>query len=208
MATRKPSFRGFTLLELLIAMTLLGLIAVIATSALHLATRASAAAEAQTELENRTRLVQEIIRRQLGQARPLQVLASQGQVIAFEGTPRSVQFVTAPPAHFAWGGLYQVTLEVAPRASGKALMLSYRLFAADSPVPAAAEPLEQVVLVDGVEDAEFAYFGSRGLDQQPSWQTSWEASASGLPGLVRLRLTMHGADVPAWPELVVSLHAA
>jgi general secretion pathway protein J len=207
MATGKYLTRGFTLLELLIAMTLLGFIAVIATSALHLATTASAAAEAKADVANRMRLVHGVVRRQLGQARLIQVLTSQGQSVAFEGTRQSVQFVTAPPAHLAWGGLYLVTLEVAPRDSGKALMVSYRLFVSDRPEPASAEPLEHVVLVEGIEDAEFAYFGAGSLDQRPTWQDHWERGPSGLPGLVRLRVRMHGADASAWPELVVSLHA-
>ena len=69
-AARGPGRRpaGFTLLELVVAITLIGLILVVLYGGLRLGLNGTDSGEQRAEASNRLRLVQEFLRRQLAQS--------------------------------------------------------------------------------------------------------------------------------------------
>ncbi|MDX1626808.1 MAG: prepilin-type N-terminal cleavage/methylation domain-containing protein, partial [Wenzhouxiangellaceae bacterium] len=69
---RRPlAASGFTLVELLVATALIGLIMAMAYGGFRAGIRASDSGEALIERTNRLRVVHDFVRRQLSQARPL-----------------------------------------------------------------------------------------------------------------------------------------
>jgi len=204
--TANPNQRGFTLLELLIAMTLLGFIVVMMAGALQLGTRALDAGDERVESANRIRLVQSFIRRQLSQARPLQWEQATGeQFVAFEGNPHAMRFAAPPPARHLWGGLQIIGLEAEQGDAGERLILTSRMYVQQAGESQETEQGERVVLLDNMDELEFAYLGSQGPDEPLVWQDHWQR-AYGFPKLVRLRAKMRDARGGGWPELVVALH--
>lgn len=197
---------GFTLLELIIAMTLLGFIAVMMASALQLGRRALDAGEQQAETTNRVRLVQSFLRRQLAQARPVQWQQAAGnQALVFEGKPHKLRFVAPPPARHVWGGLQLISLEAEHGDAGEQLILTYEMLIQQGEEAPRAEQRERVVLLDHMEALEFSYLGRRTPDEPLLWHNEWQ-SGYGLPRLVRLSAKMRDGRETAWPELVVALH--
>ncbi len=202
--------RGFTLLEILIAMTLLGLLMAMLFGGLRLGTRAWEASDVRSADLARLEAVQGFIRRALTGAYPLLTTGDDDakRKMTFTGGAEAVAFTALMPAHFGVGGFYTITLAVEDGADDKRLVFRRQLFQSGaegaSPPPAAGTDEEkEKVLLEGISKAEFSYFGIADNDERPSWQDEWRDQKS-LPDLVRLSVSFADRDERAWPDLVVA----
>ena len=198
-AARGPGRRpaGFTLLELVVAITLMGLILVVLYGGLRLGLNGTDSGEQRAEASNRLRLVQEFLRRQLAQSMTVyRTNDQQEKVVVFAGQPNGIEFVAPMLTQLGQGGLYRIRID----AGDGRLRMRWRLDQADD--PAAGEERE-TVLLEGVSAMEWAYFGpERDNDQEPPrWRSDW-ASTERRPLLVRLNLAQQGEP---WPDLVAPL---
>ncbi len=196
---RSPNRRqsGFTLLELVVAITLMGLVLVVLYSGLRLGLNSWDSGEARAEATNRLRLAQEFLRRQLAQSMAVYQPDDRGEeVVAFSGQPTGIEFVAPLLTQLGQGGLYRIRVE----AGDGQLWLRWRPYRSDD--PAAGEERE-TVLLEGVSAVEWAYFGPEREDDEesPRWRADW-TSGERRPRLVRLNLNWR--DEP-WPDLVVAL---
>ncbi|HRF63384.1 MAG TPA: prepilin-type N-terminal cleavage/methylation domain-containing protein [Candidatus Competibacter sp.] len=188
---------GFTLLELVVAITLVGLILVVLYSGLRLGLNGSDSGEQRAEATNRLRLAYEFLRRQLAQSMTVYRMNDQREnVVVFSGQPDSIEFVAPMLTQLGQGGLYRVRIG----ASDGHLWIRWRLYQPND--PDAGEERERVLL-EGVSGIEWAYFGPERDDDQtpPRWRSDW-ASTERRPLLVRLNLTHQGEP---WPDLVAAL---
>ena len=192
---------GFTLLELVVAITLLGLLLVVLYSGLRLGLNGTDSGERRAEATNRLRLVQEFLRRQLVQSMTVRTNDQQGnRVVVFSGQADGIEFVAPLLTQLGQGGLYRIRLG----ASDGRLWMRWRLYQANEGPDKAAGGERETVLLDGVAGAEWGYFGpERDDDQQPPrWRADW-SSTERRPLLVRLNLTRPGGE--PWPDLVAAL---
>ncbi|MCO5762003.1 MAG: prepilin-type N-terminal cleavage/methylation domain-containing protein [Chromatiaceae bacterium] len=187
---------GFTLLELVVAITLMGLVLVVLYSGLRLGMSGWDSGEQRAEATNRLRLVQEFLRRQLAQSMTVyQTGDEQERVVVFAGQADTIEFVAPMLAQLGQGGLYRVRVE----ASDGRLWIRWRPYL---PADPSAGEERETELLDGVSAVEWAYFGSEGDDDsQPQWRSDW-TSPERRPVLVRLNLNLRGEP---WPDLVVAL---
>jgi general secretion pathway protein J len=211
---------GFTLLELLVAMTVLGVLTGLLATGLSFGTRIWEREQNQLEQWAELQMVQDVIRRTLGEAWPLKAPTLAGidagnEGIVFVGTDTSVEFVGPPPAQSLVGGVYQYTLLGRDGPGGVSLVLTWRLRGPEATQrsdkrrggvrarrDAAAEGKE-VVLVDHLANAEFSYFGASDEEVKPRWRDRWQ-NASKLPLLIRLEIRFPPGDRRRWPEFVVA----
>lgn len=188
---------GFTLLELLVAIALMGLILVVLYGGLRLGLNGSDSGERRAETTNRLRLVQEFLRRQLAQSMTVyQTNDKQEKAVVFAGQSDGVEFVAPMLTQLNQGGLYRVRIGTG---DGR-LWMRWRLYRSDDP-PASDE--RETVLLEGVSAAEWAYFGPERDDDKepPHWRPDW-SSTDRRPLLVRLNVVQEGET---WPDLVVAL---
>ncbi len=197
---------GFTLLELVVAITLMGLVLVMLYSGLRLGMNSWDGGERRAEATQRLRLAQEFLRRQLTQSITVrqatnqvahQVGGGQQSTVIFTGQSNEIEFVAPMLAQLGQGGLYRVRIGAA---DGR-LWIRWRPYL---PADPDAGEERQTVLLDGVSNVEWAYFGPEKDNdpQSPSrWHPTW-TSTQQRPGLVRLNLHLHGAP---WPDLVAAL---
>ena len=202
--------RGFTLLEILIAMTLLGLLMAMLFGGLRLGTRAWEASDVRSADLARLEAVHGFIRRALTGAYPLLGTGDDDakRRIAFTGGAQAVAFTALMPAHFGVGGFYTITLAVEDGVDDKRLIFRRQLYrpgadGAPPPPPAGADEEQEKVLLEGISKAEFSYFGIADNDETPAWRDEWRDQES-LPDLVRLSVSFADRDKRAWPDLVVA----
>jgi general secretion pathway protein J len=188
---------GFTLLELLIAMTLLALLSLVLFGAFRFGTRSWDRAETSTANGNEIRRAQDAIAATLSRAYPeMQTADPANPHIFFGGEAGAVTFLG--PDRNSPGMLDVVTL--GRQGDEIALTMTPEL---------ARDPRRQTVrrrLLDHVSAFELSYFGADKPDDPPSWRTRWH-NAARLPQLVRIRAALSNGR-PGWTEMIVTPHIA
>jgi general secretion pathway protein J len=181
-----PSAGGMTLLEVLIAITILAVIVVLLVTSLRVGVRAWEAGERRAASHQELRAMVELLTEALSTAVPYRGRLGEGleRVVLFEGEADEVHWVTtaaplvldAPVAPF-----HAVTLR---HAGEEELRLVERLVPNDEPfgeTPA-------VILSRAVTRLRVEY-----RDQEGLWQSRWDKSKNALPVAVRIELTIREA---------------
>jgi general secretion pathway protein J len=199
--------RGFTLLELLIGITLLSFILALLFGGFRLASNSWDAVEGRTERTANEHLGRNLVRRLVMQIQPLRWGKAASRPLAIHGE-RSVLRAVAPLAEQAGaGGLHVIEFRVENTKAGEKATPGMRLVLRHAPLRYGAEAfteglgdaLDHLVLED-LEAAEFSYFGPERKGEPPRWQESW-TNPEQLPLLVRLHLASKDAG---WADLVMA----
>ncbi len=199
MSRRIINAAGFTLLELLIALTLLGFILALLFGGLRLGSRSWDAGELRSEQSTHLALVQGFLRRELSQVYPFRWKKKVNSELAFAGESNRLRFVAPIAARLGPGGLYLVSLEQVRDKDGSQLVLKRSIPEPDSGDFNELDNAEKVVLAEQVESVSFAYYGAETKDAEPLWSDKWD-NPKLLPYLIRIRVKFsNGRD---WPDLV------
>ena len=204
---------GFTLLELLIGLTLLALMMVMMYSALNLGIRAWDAGDARAGEAAEQRILHSFLRNEFSQVFAARWRDTADSRIAFEGARKEIRFVSALSLDAGQrdGGLQWAYLRLAddtdvPKVHGtKALVLSRQPFdmqARDWAALNAFGPEKQTRLLRGLQDVEIAYFGAENNEDTPRWRDEW-ASPQRLPQLIKFTFTAPPGRVI--PALIIQL---
>ena len=201
-----PRQAGFTLIELVVAMVLLGAMMLLLYSGLTFALRGWDAGDANGRRTADRRIGENFLRRELSELFPMRWKDPVQVKFAFEGETQRLRFVSSRPAGLTLGGLSLVSLEVEPDAANPKLRhLTMRRSMPDEEAKdfAPLERADKTILIGGVESVEFAYFGSENDFTAPKWWETWP-HASRVPQLVRLRVkTSEGTLMPDFVVRIV-----
>ncbi len=191
---------GFTLIEVVLALVILSLIALMLYSAFETGHRAVIAGERKADVNQRTRLAEEILGRQIRSAVFYFARHDEDQVPYFVGRADGVSFVTSAPQGRGGTGLAVATYRVLDNQ----LVLEERgVFSPDDLYdPPSDAAVARAVLVPHVSSILFEYIARD--DTEANWQRTWDAQEEdALPAAVRI--TMEGLpffdDVP-WTQVV------
>jgi general secretion pathway protein J len=188
---------GFTLIEVLIGITLLAMLGTVIASGVRLGGRAWNDAERQTANSDDMVLVQNLFRRTIVRARPAFISDDPRDLtVSFTGEAGTLSLIAPQPGTPFGGPWVNERFYVAPNGASRALFVALQRDGA----PAAASG---IVLLDHVATVRFAYFGSSEPGEPASWQESWTNRAR-LPDLVRVAVVRDTPRLSAWPELVVA----
>ena len=186
---------GFTLVEVLIALALTGIVALLMLEGMRFAVAGLARVSDRAERLDTRQSIDALLRRALGStlAAPLRP-----GVPGFVGGPESVRALTL--AEDSGAGLYRVTLAVATSGGHQQLVFTRRRFGA-----LGALETERTVLVRRLRHLRIDYFGSAQPDEPPRWHARWDGSRA--PPLL-VRVAIDTGDGEARPPLIVRLWAA
>jgi len=170
---------GFTLLELLISMTILALIFVAVLGAIHVGNKSWEGGERRAEESQRTRTLFDTLARELAMLYPLRVKAQDKDVVVFRGQADSLTFATLPQSYGIEPFSHMiriVTYAVEPE-GGLVATESYPLSSSGE----AFGPQEGRVkrLDERVSEARFRYLVPEGTPEEnlpPRWREFWDPS--------------------------------
>jgi general secretion pathway protein J len=201
--SRRPECRradaGFTLVELLVAMALMGLVMLLVMQGLRFAATAREGMLARSDAVQELVLGRELMQRQLSRAQLLPWGEAGRKRLAFSGDAERLRFVNIAPAYLpgeAWQ-LWEFALEPTPT-GGRDLLVR------QAPIDRARpgfEPLERArprLLATVDAPLAFDFFSRDAGGRGGRWLDRW-TDPQRLPLAVRLG----GGN--AWPELVVRL---
>jgi len=220
--------RAFTLLELLIALALIGLMVALLFGALRFGSKAWDISEQRVERDTEIIMLWQYLSDRFREARDLSAhVQSEGETHHFfDGERDGVEFVSPMPAQLGSGGFYIVRLRKArvdgkwklvlqrwfyhPEVlAGKADLPPWRPLKADGPYRKGRERPEQrawyseSMLVDALKSVRFSYYGIQEKgDEQAQWSETWDTEKRRLPFLVRLEIE---DDKGQWPRMTFEL---
>ncbi len=199
---RRP--RGFTLIEMVVAMALLGTMMLLMYSGLTFGLRGWDAADTNGRRTADRRIAENFLRREISETFPMRFKDPMTLKVAFEGKENRLRFVSSRPAGISAGGLSLVGLEVETDDVKRKRNLVMRRAMPDDDAKdfAPLDKAERTVLFEGVDAVAFDYFGSENDFTDPKWVEAWDF-AGRIPQLIRIRIRT--ADGGALPEMVVRL---
>jgi general secretion pathway protein J len=200
--------RGFTLIELLVAISLLGIIMVMAYQGFRIGTRSVDQGEVLVDRTNRLRVVHQFLRSQLTRAMPLAMkseeIEDQDLAVIFEGGDEFMRFVAPMPGYLGHGGPHEQHLRLARGSDGLELIYGHRLLhSLDEGDPLADFDRPPIVLLDGIRDGRFSYLTLDEEGEPTDWIDDWE-DPSVSPVMIRVELEMADHTRMVWPTLEVA----
>jgi general secretion pathway protein J len=189
---------GFTLIEIVVAMVLLGSIMLLMYSGLSFALRSWDAGDTNGRRVAERRLAENFLRRELAEMFPMRFKDAMQVKMAFEGGADRMRFVSARPPGIQMGGLSLVGLELIDNREKRTRdLVMFRAMPDDEAKDfGPLEKAESHLLLAGVERVEFAYFGSENEFTEPKWYDKWDF-AGRVPEMIRMRVrTADGATLP------------
>lgn len=193
MTLRHPSVSegGFTLVEMLVATTLVAFLAVLLFGGLRFGSRAWDRSHEIYSSERAMRAAQSYLTAALEQAYPAREAPQ--MTVTFDGSAQAMSWLTMSGA--TDGDMSKIGLSL--KSAGDAYDLAAGVTHELATVPSASR-----TLLTGVAQARFAYFGRRRGEATPHWTETWQGQTR-LPDLVRIRLVMRDGRT-VWPDLVVA----
>jgi general secretion pathway protein J len=192
--------RGFTLVELLVAITILAMVLGAVTGTVSVSSKMASNVLDRFHSVDRQIQVRSFLRRELQQALTALVTEDNGrEYVAFSGLSKSVSFVAPLPESSSKGGLHRLTLQVEEHDDGESLVLLYEPFLPQLRPGARRDDVSREVLLERMESIEFSYI----RDDSPGsrWSENWDDLVR-LPALIQIRF--RSRDRETWPNFVVA----
>jgi general secretion pathway protein J len=200
MANHKPA-SGFTLIEVLIAMTLLSVMVALLFGSMKLCADSWQKGETKIADVNSTAVVYQFFQHHLTTAIPLwDDFSDENRTLSFQGHQQSLQFVSAFPASAKKSGLQLFSLKLMDDDEGKYLQVSIKPF---FPIGKGEEwQDEEVTLLNHVSDFSVSYFAIDEMQPEGTWQDEW-VNMEAMPRLVKIKIALDNGNY--WPEMIFEI---
>ena len=201
--------RGFTLVEVLIALALLSLLMLVLSGALRAMGQVEARVDQRVEAADDYRLATQLLGDVLGRVsawrHPVLQAGSAAQAPFFEATPGALAWVGIMPARYGLGGRHYLRLALEPGEGGSQLVLRYAPWTGAATFSAWAQA-QRLVLAAPATALTLSYLEPA----SGQWSALWPPPgmpASALPASLlpaAVAIQVEGPE-PAWPPLVIAL---
>ncbi len=183
--------RGFTLLELMVALTLVALLAAILYGAFYLGHRATEKMEPQLAKNQTLRSIRDLLGGYIRSAYPYRTTPQQPFVL-FSGERDQLTFVSTLSMGMGGRGLSKISFY------WKQSVDEGSIFVLEEELPVWGTGQRRAfVLWTGVEELNFEYLDSRSREE--SWVSSWDGERQTiLPRAVRVGLKDQGGEEGKW----------
>ncbi len=197
----KQQAQGFTLIEVLIAMTLLSMMMVLLFASLKICADSWEKGENKLNEVTEFAVVYSFFHLHLSLAHPLwNDFSSEEKTFSFQGSAHSLQFVSAMPASAGRSGLQLFSVDL--QSDNNDRFINVTLMPFFPLAEGAAWHKEDDILINHVSGFTLAYFGSDDGISLGSWQDEWLAKNS-LPRLVKINITLDNDII--CPEMIIEL---
>ena len=200
--SRRP--RGFTLVELLLALTLMGMLMALSYGGLRAAIRAADRGQEVLEDSGRIRMAHQFVHNQLNQMTPLVFDESEDRTErhVFIGTADRIRFVAPMPGYLGFGGPQVQELAIVRGEEHLQLVLYHALLQGFE--EALLYERDPIPLLEEIDRAEFSFLGRDENGQLTGWTSQWDEPGM-LPASVALDVEFVEDVYIRWPLLTASV---
>ncbi len=192
--------RGFTLLELMLSLTILGVVLLIIFGALRVGTRAWEKGEKDVTVHQRQRAVLGLLSQQIASACIYEIKMGD-DAFFFKGSEDAMEFVSRSPiVPGALTGVVFVKYMIQEGGGdGKKQLKLYEKdagFLKEEDLESQSEE-DLFTLIPGIQDLQFEYLKGSKDKNETDWQASWDPSEEeGLPLAVKIVLKQNEETAP------------
>ncbi len=197
--------KGFTLIEVLIAMTLLSIMVVLLFTSLKICAQSWEQGEKKMSDVNEVAAVYNFFQRHLPSATPLwnDFSKTDERTFSFQGKKQSLEFVSTFPASAGKSGMQLFSLDLVQKNNEQIINVTITPF---FPVTDGEEwKKEEAILLRHVEDFSLSYFGPAEEGTTSIWQEEWLTKNS-QPQLIKININTKNGIY--WPEMIIELKLA
>jgi len=200
------SARGFTLIEVMLAILLLAVLLAAAYGGIRSAVKGMHIGEDLIDRTNRLRVAQEFLRHQISRTLPLPFGQDEGtgENFMFQGEGDLMRFVAPMPGYLSRGGAYVQTLELTRGRGGMQLVFGHSMLNGYDLRKLRKDDADPVILMDQIESGRFEYRKLDAEGQLEDWDDDWE-DPSLAPVMVRIQLKMRPEAKVGWPDMEIPL---
>ena len=192
---KRPHVNGYSLVELLVVLALLGMISVAISSGMRFGARVWEKSGQQATAMDTVVGAQSLLRTVLQRVIPRDLDPGiPADPALFRGTPDRMSFTANSAAAVDANGIARFELLTIDRAGKKSLLLKW------TPV-SGSKTVQSQEIVSNAEDITFAFAV---LDQTGAfiWRSDW-TDQSGVPALISVSVRFPQSSVMQWPEFLV-----
>jgi len=195
---------GFTLVELLLALTLMSMLLALAYGGLRAATRAADRGQTILEDSSRIRMAHQFVHRQLNQVLPLAFEQTEdgGERTVFLGTADRIRFVAQMPGYLGFGGPQVQELAIVRGEDAYELLLSHAVLQGFEEELLYERP--PILLLENIDSASFSFLGLDEEGELAGWSSTWEQGGI-LPESIALDVEFSDDVYIQWPLLTASV---
>lgn len=201
---KAPRAAGFTLVELLLALTLMSMLLALAYGGLRAATRATDRGQDILEDSSRIRMAHQFVHKQLNQISPLVFEQSEDgtERTVFVGEERRIRYVAPMPGYLGFGGPQVQELAIVRGRDSLELVLSHALLQGfEEDLLYERDPIP---LVGDIASARFSFLGLDETGELAGWTYTWDDPGS-LPKSIGLEIEFEEDVYIRWPLLTASV---
>jgi len=188
---------GFTLIEVMVTLTILGLILLIISGAFRLGLSAWEKGESTREEYQKVRAISQLVCQQIKSSIPYKIKTqkAEGDYLAFEGKTHSVKFVSALPikARGPQGFVYAIyEFQEGGEEGGRLVYYEQRVLNKNFFEEKPDEELG-ISLYEGISDVRFEYLREEDPEENQTgdWLDEWNAKEEKeLPKALRMKITL------------------
>ena len=198
---KSPKFSGFTLIEVMLAMTLLSIMVTLLFASLRICAESWNKGEVKIAEVNEKAVVYQFFKRHLPSIRPLwdDFSKEDERQFSFQGTTDSLQFVSVFPSSAGRKGLQLFEIKFEQKDQGQIKVVLSPFYPS---LDQQEWQAEEVSLLDHVEKFKITYFGKDNVDSEGIWTDSW-MEKDHLPSLVKIKIELTNQSF--WPEMIFAL---
>jgi len=183
---RIRSSTGFTLIEMLLATSLVGFIMLMAYSGLDACIKLADSGERRIEASSRARISHEFVRKQLSRMMPLNLAKPGEPNRSFEGESDRMLWIGPMPGYLGRGGAYVQELYI--ERSGRSNTLNFRFAMLNQYEEGDLEQEEPVALITGLGSVKFSFKTVDNTGKVSDWANQFEKVSNNqqLPLAIRV----------------------
>lgn len=203
---KNAQIKGFTLLEMLVVISILTLIMTASFGALRLGNRSFEAGIGRANQTEQLRATADLLRRQFSQLVPIIHEFDGETVSSFIGNDERIRFVAPAPQNGGDAGLFVYTISSQRSDVGRQLVLSYAPYDPGEQEFDYLPVSRHKVLIESLSEVRFAYYGAPDPDDDPDWHAEWVAEDNAIPRRVRI-IPVPADETTDWPDLSFIIRA-
>ncbi len=204
MKAKMKANKGFTLIEVLIVMTLLSIMVVLLFATIKISADSWEKGENKIADVNEIATVYSFFQRHLSIAKPVwnDFNKNEERIFGFQGTETSLQFVSEFPASAARPGLQAFDIRLNSRQTDTLVITTSAFFPS---IDGASFPEEKINLISHVKTFSISYLGQDTSSDELLWQQEW-INREQQPELVKIHIGLENGTF--WPDMIVPIKIA